>query len=88
MEDTRLLYEGKNPAEEFTRKAQDRTIVDTIKNKFGIEKVKRGYNINSISDRVEFFTAHILARKIMRKFQANEVPALVVSLAVKYANRV
>jgi len=52
-----------------------------MKDKFGITKKSRGYNINSISDQQVHFSVHILERKIMRKCRENEVLAVVVSLA-------
>ena len=42
-----------------------------------------GYDINSISDQGVSFVAHILVRKIIRKWRANEVPTTVVSLATQ-----
>jgi len=59
-----------------------------MKKKYGLIKGKRGYDIESISDKAVRFAAHILARKIMRKCRANEVPASVVSLATQCANGV
>jgi len=32
----RLLYQGRNPAEEFVGKDQDRAIVKSMKNNFGL----------------------------------------------------
>lgn len=49
-----------------------------MKKKFGLEKGKRGYDINSISDLAFCFTVHILAGKIMRRCWVNEVPTMVV----------
>lgn len=60
----------------------------SMKKKFGLEKGKRIYDINSISYQEVHFAAHILAGKIMRKCWENEVPASVVSLAAQCANGV
>lgn len=59
-----------------------------MKKKFGLEKGKRGYDINSINDHASRFAMHILAGKIMTKCWANAVPASVLSLVAQCANRV
>jgi len=62
--------------------------IQNMKNKFGLKKGKQGYDINLINDQGVHFATHILARKIMRKCRANEVPALVVLLVAQCANGV
>jgi len=54
-----------------------------MKEKFRMVKKSCGYDINSISDQGVSFVAHILVRKIIRKWRANEVPTTVVSLATQ-----
>lgn len=53
-----------------------------MKDKFGLVKKTRGYDINSISDQGVCFAMHILAGNIMRKCRENEVHAVVVALDV------
>ena len=56
-----------NPIEEFVGKDQDKSIAENMKNKFGLTKGKRVFDINSINDKRVCFTAHLFAGKIMRK---------------------
>jgi len=78
---TRLPYQGWKLVEEFTGKDHDRTVAENMKKKYSLVKGNRGYDIKLIRNQVVCFIAYILARKIMRKCCANEVPTLAVSLA-------
>jgi len=61
---------------------------ENMKEKYGLVKVNRGYDINSISDQEVYFATHIMARKVMRKCCANEILVSVVSLDAQCTNGV
>jgi len=46
-----------------------------------LEKKKRGYTISNIKDKGVRVATKLLARKVLRKCHADEVPTLVVALA-------
>ena len=53
-------------------KNKDKEMTQMMKEKFGLVKKSRGYDINSIDDQGVCFSVHILAGKIMKKCRANE----------------
>jgi len=69
----RLPYQGRNPAEEFIRKDQDCALEESMKQKYGLMKGNRGYNINFISDQVVCLVAHIMAGNIISVMQMNSL---------------
>jgi len=75
--------QGANPVDAFFRKSQGNKLADQMKNNFGFVKKSWGYAISSSSDLTVHFSAHILAGEIMRKCQADEVLAPIVSLVVQ-----
>ena len=46
---TRFLYRGGDPTEEFVGKDKEKAVAQNMKEKFGISKGKRDYDMNSIS---------------------------------------
>lgn len=80
----RLPYKGKDPATISKGKGSDLGIAEAMKTKYKLEKKKRGYAISSIKDKAVHVATQILVGKVMRKFRANKVPMLVVTLVDKY----
>lgn len=78
-----LPYQGANLAYAFVGKSQEKNLTDQMKSDFRLVNKSQGYLISSISNEVVQFDAKILARKIMHKYRAHEVPAPVVSLAMQ-----
>jgi len=56
-------------------------IVEAMKKNYKLEKKKRGYAISNVKHREVRMETQILARKVMHKCRADEVPSLVVALA-------
>ena len=80
---TTLPHQRKYPTKEIMGKNKDKEMTQLMKEKIGLVKKSRGYDINSKNDQGACFITHILAGKIMRKCKVNEVPAVVVSLAAQ-----
>jgi len=53
-----------------------------MKEKFKLEKTKRGYAISRINNKVVKVATQILAGKVMQKCCTDEVPMLVIALVV------
>lgn len=85
---TTIPYQGVNPADAFVRKSHEKNLADEMKNDFGLVKKSRGYNISYVNDQAVCFYTHILAGKITKKCQADEVSTPVVSLVAQCRKRV
>lgn len=72
-----------NPTKEFSRKKSERDLVEGMKKKFELIKKLHGYSITSINGPAIKISTQILAGKVMRKCCADEVLALVISLAAQ-----
>ena len=82
---THLPHEGLNPAKEFGRKTSERELAEQMKKKIELIKKPHGYSITSINNPAVKIATKILARKVMRKCRANEVPAPVVTIVANCA---
>jgi len=80
---TGLPYTGENPAMIFGGKGGEQALMESMKEKFKLVKKPHGYAISSICDPTVKVTTQILEWKVMRKCRANEVLALVVTLAAQ-----
>ena len=76
MENHQTALSRVEPVEEFVGKDKDKAIAENMKKKFGLTKWRQGYDINLMNDQGFHLPTHILARKIIRKCRASEVPAL------------
>jgi len=85
---TRLPYLGEDLANILEGKGGELALAESMKKKFKLEKKKRGYSISNINNPPVKVETQILARKVMRKCRANEVPAHVIALAVQCAEGV
>lgn len=85
---TRLPHSRQNLAKEFGGKVGERDIIERMKEKFKLVKKLHGYSISSITYLVIKVATKILAKKIMWKCCADEVPTPVVSLAAQCAEGV
>lgn len=56
--------------------SSDLGITDTMKAKYKLKKMKRGYVIVSIKDKAVHVATQLLARKLMRKCHVDEVQCL------------
>ena len=70
---------------EFGEKTSERDLIEKMKDKFKLSKKLCSYSISSITDPAVKVATQIFAGNIMRKCRANEVSALVVSLAAQCA---
>lgn len=77
---TTLPHQGANPNDAFVGKFEEKKLAYEMKNDYDIVKKSWGYDISSINDEAVCFYASILARKIMKKCQVDEVLTPVVSL--------
>jgi len=82
---TRLTCKGEDLANISKGKIDDLAIAEAMKKSFKLEKKTRGYAISSINNIVVKVATHILARKVMQKCYANEVPTPVVALSTECA---
>lgn len=80
---TQLPCKGEDPANISKGKSDDLAIAEAMKKKFKLEKKKRGYAISNINNPVIKVTMQILVGKVIRKCYTDEVPTLVVALAVQ-----
>jgi len=80
-----LLHEVLNLTKEFGRKTSERNLVERMKKKFELIMKPLGYSITSINDPVVNISTQILANKVMRKFNADEVLVDVILLATQSA---
>ena len=85
---TRLPCKGEDPTNISKGKIDDLAIAQAIKKKFKLEKKKQGHAISSIKKLAFKVVTQILARKVMRKCHADEVPAPMVAVAVQCAEGV
>lgn len=77
---TQLACKGEDPTNISEGKSDDLAIAEAMKKKFKLEMKKIGYAISSINNAVIKFATQILARKVVRKCHADEVPTQVVHL--------
>ena len=77
-----LPYKGKDPVT-IVEKCSDLALVEAMKEKYKLEKKKRGYVISRIKDKGVCIVTQLLAEKFMRKCHTDEVPVSVVMLAEK-----
>lgn len=56
-------------------------LTEAMKKKFKLDKMKWGYAIFRINNPATKLATKILARKVMRKCRADDVPAPMISLA-------
>ncbi len=75
-------YQGMNFADAFVGKSLEKKLADQMKSDFRLIKKSRVYAISSITNEAIQFATQILAGRIMRKCQADEVPTPMVSLVV------
>lgn len=75
-----LPYKGRDPAE-IAGRSSNLALGEAMKNKYKLEKKKRSYAIASIKDRGIRVATQLLAKKVMRKCCADEVPTPMVALA-------
>jgi len=76
----RLPYKGKDLLK-IAGKGSDLALAEAMKEKYKIEKKKRGYTISSIKDKGVRIATQFLAGKVMRKCCVDEIPTPVVMLA-------
>ena len=76
-----LPYKGEDPAAISEGKGSDLAIAEAMKKKYKLENKKRGYTISSLKDKVVRVATQILARKVMCKCRAEELPTPMVALA-------
>lgn len=77
---SRLPCSGRDPVE-IAITSGDLAITEAMKMKYKLEKKKRGYIITSIQNKGVCIATQLLAGKVMRKCQGNEVPTMVITLA-------
>ena len=76
---------GPDPGTEFPSKHEDTKLVQTMKERFGLTKGKRGYHTSAFRDQPFRFAAELLACKLIRKCRPTEVPAPVIRIAMNCA---
>ena len=72
---TGLSIAGPDPSTEFLSKHEDTKLAQSMKDRFGLTKGKRGYHTSTIEDKNIRFAAELLACKLLRKCRPSEVPA-------------
>ena len=77
----RLPCKGKDPVTIVEGKGSDLVLVEAMKEKYKLERKKRGYTISNIKDKWVCIATQLLASKVMRKCCVDEVLALVVTLS-------
>ena len=77
---SRLPCKRKEPAI-IARKGSDLGLAEAMKEKYKLEKKKRGYSISGIKDKGVCLATQLLAGKLMRKCHADKVPESVITLA-------
>ena len=82
---TGLPIAGPDPVTEFPSKHEDTKLAQTMKERFGLTKGKRGYHTFAIQEHPIRFAAELLACKVIRKCRPTEVPAPVIRIAMNYA---
>lgn len=64
---TRLRRDEINPNIVFVGKDQDKHLANTLKKKFSLKKMDRGYDIESINDDATTFATQLLSENLLRK---------------------
>jgi len=82
-----LPYTGRDPVE-IASTSGDLAIAEAMKKKYKLEKKQRGYIITRIQDKGVHVVTQLLARTMMRKCHANEVPTTVIVLTEQCAKGV
>jgi len=77
---SQLPYKGKDPTT-IVGKGSDLALAEAKKEKYKLEKKKRGHVISNIKDKGLRIATQLLSSKLMRKCCTDEVPASVVALA-------
>ena len=66
-------------------KTQDKQLADTLKARFKLKKMGRGFEITSINDEAKNFATQLLASKIMMKGRHNQVTTHFIELGSECA---
>ena len=82
---TRLSKQGIDSSTVNVGKTEDKQLPDTLKTKFNLRKMGRGFDIESINEDATTFATQLLASNIMRKGRHNQVAMHFIELGSQCA---
>jgi hypothetical protein len=82
---TWILMDGEKREHYLEEKTKAKSILDEIKEKYGVERGNRGIEITDINDPATQFAIRLLGCKLMCKCREEEVPTGVVAVVAQCA---